>query len=490
MDKETTGMFNFTENASFPVITVLASEETSISESASSEVGDSAMKKVLDFGSDITREVSFLSNGGAVNELKKELADIGGSLGIGGATSLLNTGIDSARDLATKLVGKDVVNMVTEGHQIILPKIWKGSSFSKKYSIQFRLTSPYGDRYSLAKNITIPLAYILSMALPIQKSPNSISFPFLVNVDSPGAININMGIISNISLKKGGRSDIWTSQGISRSIDVTLEVTDLYDVLPAPDTKNLSAVNQITRDYISNLVGASQVTSDNERYKSVDESIKVYYDNDIIRSNSKGDEITSSISTSSDAASPNSVIDAGLQKEVVMQESFDADTISGDLQAAQKEAASAAKTAISNDGVIKMAAITAGGALASMKAAASTGITAIVNSMRSAVDGLVSDSIIATDRIAGDENVTPNIFSDNDTAVTASIADTVTDTAVETAAIETEANRVGADLTSLNAVITTSITDADEAAAAKAAAREAERQFYEDKLEERSFWRF
>ena len=262
-------------NLRFPSITVLGSEETSISESISNEVGDSKLKGMLDKSSEMMREFSFINGGGGSIEKEIEsLANGSNNKFIKSGFSMLNDGISLIKDSATKVIGKDMVNIIAEGNQIMMPQVWKNSSFSKKYTISFKLSSPYSDAFSIARNINIPLAYILGMSLPIQKGPNTLSFPYLVQIDSPGAIAVSMGMVTNVSIKKGGTNDVWSNQSVYRAIDVTMEVVDLFEVLPVPMTSVLSTMNKETRDFLGNLAGGKILLDKGERNKQMAESIQ------------------------------------------------------------------------------------------------------------------------------------------------------------------------------------------------------------------------
>lgn len=265
----------------FPEFIVAASSETSITETASTDVGDSLLTNLLNKGSMIAREMNFV-NGGSfsiaseINGLKDSIGgDENGFLKtvLGG----LSTGLAQGRALAEKIIGRDMVNIIADGNQLMLPKVWKGSSFSKSYSISIRLNSPYSDPYSIAKNINIPLAYILAATLPIQKSPNSVSFPFLIQVDSPGAISIDMGMVTNVTIKKGGKEDVWSNTGLYRSLDITLEVVDLYGTIPIPANEKLLAFNNTSRELFANMAGGvllSDSKSRNNILEQTQESFK------------------------------------------------------------------------------------------------------------------------------------------------------------------------------------------------------------------------
>lgn len=203
LSRDFTYLNNFTEDMEFPTLTILASEETTITENANTEVGESLIKKVVDVGRESAREYNFLTGGNGVST--DDITKFGNEVG-GLAGSAIKLGADAAdaiSKVATNLLGEDIVQALLKGNQIMLPTVWKKSSFTKKYTIHFRLHTPYGSRKAIQRNILVPLMYILGFSLPIQKTASSISYPYLVRVDSEGAFNIPMGMVTSLSLKKG-----------------------------------------------------------------------------------------------------------------------------------------------------------------------------------------------------------------------------------------------------------------------------------------------
>jgi hypothetical protein len=74
-----------------------------------------------------------------------------------------------------------------------------------------------------------------------------------------GAFNVDMGIITSMSVEKGG-SHAWTVDGIPSAIEVNLDIQDLYEAMAI--TKSDSSVfkyetmnNTALMDYIANCCG-------------------------------------------------------------------------------------------------------------------------------------------------------------------------------------------------------------------------------------------
>jgi hypothetical protein len=65
--------------------------------------------------------------------------------------------------------------------------------------------------------------------------------PFIIAAHSPGNFSIPLGLITNFSIKKGGKNNLWNAiERVSRQITIQMEVADLYDVLPVPYSKTNS----------------------------------------------------------------------------------------------------------------------------------------------------------------------------------------------------------------------------------------------------------
>lgn len=279
LNRDFTYLSNFEENARYPTITFLASEETTITESSETEMGDSMLKKFVDLGKEVTREFNFISGDKGLN-----LADVGSFLenvstkaGMPDYSKEIVSGISAGVNIGEAILGKDITQSWLKGNQVFLPSVWKSSSFSKKYTVQIRLHTSYGNKVAVERNILVPLMYILGFTLPIQRTASGISYPFLVRMDVPGAFNVPMGIVSSLGIKKGGKHDLWSVDTLARSIDITMEVNDLYELLPVPMDRKVGRYAKQTRNFIANMTGMS-IPDDTQENKLELETFKAYYE--------------------------------------------------------------------------------------------------------------------------------------------------------------------------------------------------------------------
>src|SRR5699024_3077837 len=99
--------------------------------------------------------------------------------------------------------------------------------FSRSYDVSIKLRSPDMDNFSIYCNVIVPFIHLLCLTLPRQISgnPNGFYSPFIVRALYKGFFNVDMGIISSMSVTKGD-TGLWNADGIPCSIDVNLTITD------------------------------------------------------------------------------------------------------------------------------------------------------------------------------------------------------------------------------------------------------------------------
>lgn len=239
--------------------------ETQVSETFSSETGQPSVASKINAISDKARELIFLLSASTKKTLNQQVSVL--SQGRKDTTSL--TGSDS-------IMGSilDGVGSIFTGGKMTFPELWTDSSFSRDYNINIKLVSPDCDRLSLYMNIIVPLIHLMGFSAPRALGFNSYTSPFLVRAYYKGFFNVNMGIITSMSITKGGEG-FWTYAGIPTEVEVSFTIKDLYGLLmltmsnPYGDGENRPGfmstlfaksgfdilTNTVLMDYISNLCG-------------------------------------------------------------------------------------------------------------------------------------------------------------------------------------------------------------------------------------------
>lgn len=229
---------------------------TSADESFSNSTNQSQLASTINGFSDQGRELNFLiGNVGSITglELDKMMT-----------SETLFENRENLTNYIDKLLGKNnifsnilnKVQTVLAGGHIDFPELWSDSSFSRSYSCKMKLVSPTGDKLSVFLNILVPIYHILALTLPRQSDGQSYFSPFLVRAYYKGMFNVNMGLISDLSITKGDQGE-WTADGIPTVAEVSFSIRDLYDTMfMSKFTDNLNIMSNIAElDYIANSCG-------------------------------------------------------------------------------------------------------------------------------------------------------------------------------------------------------------------------------------------
>lgn len=204
----------------------------SFSESASNSTQSSFIDGALSSAEGLAKELYTLAGVtgiDAISELPNQMAS--------SADSFIQSNLKGDGEIATfmrRLTGS--AKQIISGGNFIVPEIWSDSSYAKSYSLSIPLSTPYGNVMSWYINIGVPLAHILAMALPHHLTANTYKMPYLIKGFSPGWFNVEMGIIDNITIDKGGSGDAWNAKGLCNEMKVTISIKDLYSTLSVPAT--------------------------------------------------------------------------------------------------------------------------------------------------------------------------------------------------------------------------------------------------------------
>lgn len=238
---------------------------TSVSESFSNETTESSLASQINGFSDTAKEIRFLfgNKGNVAADLANSATNITSSIAsqMSGAVSNVAGGIIGS-------LSDKGVNTILNGGKIIFPEMWSNSRYDKGYSIDIKLRSPDHDNLSIFLNVLKPYCKILSLVMPRQltsngsQDPNGYSSPFLVKAYSKGMFNIDMGIITSLTVNKGAEC-CWNDDGLPTQIDISIEIVDLYKSLamstietgrPISSVANL-VNNTAYMDFLANMAG-------------------------------------------------------------------------------------------------------------------------------------------------------------------------------------------------------------------------------------------
>lgn len=226
-------------------------------ETYNNETGTSLLKSAFDNGQDMFKEVAFIVNSGGSGEYGDDLASL-----VDAATESLSTALDGNN--VTSILSRilNLTGNVVKGNNVIMPDIYKSSSRPMQYSFTVHLKAPYGNKFGIYMDNLVPLMHLICLAIPKQTTANTYGSPFLVKAYMDGVCNINLGMITDMSVNKSVSEQSWTVDGMPNEIDVQFTITDLYSDLTMSPQENpvLFLQNTSLIEYLSNTCGMSLVT--------------------------------------------------------------------------------------------------------------------------------------------------------------------------------------------------------------------------------------
>ena len=238
-----------------------------MTESFSNGTTESSLASTLNGYSETVNEIKFLV--GEDNALMSTLQAAGQELSSGVMSNLADAFSNLTGGMLADLAGKGTSSLITGG-KLVFPKLWQDSSFSRSYSFDIKLRSPEHDNLSIFLNILVPFIHVLALTLPVahEDNANSYNAPFLVKGYCKGLFNIDMGMITDLSVTRGAECQ-WNDDGLPTQMDISISIEDLYSSLYMSALKSTSfplGINQIKNevsmvqnttmmDYLANLSG-------------------------------------------------------------------------------------------------------------------------------------------------------------------------------------------------------------------------------------------
>lgn len=242
----------------------------SVSETFSNDTTQSQLSSTLNSVSDLGREVGFLLGAGAGQQLQvMDEAKLSETMqSIENISNKYLNGNKLFTDIASNFA------TIATGAKLLFPEIWADSQFSRSFDINIKLRTPDCDTMSWYINIYVPLCHLIGLAAGHQtgKDNNAYYSPFLIRAFYKGLFNVDMGIVTELSITKG-KEAAWNIDGLPTEIDVSMGIKDLYNMLAitsGAEPKNF-VTNNILMDYIANTCGI------NINQMDIARSLEIYY---------------------------------------------------------------------------------------------------------------------------------------------------------------------------------------------------------------------
>ena len=233
-------------------------DATSTDESITNSVGESKIKGMLSTGSDLFKELAFVTGSAGIGDLSEDLTQM--------ATSSVQSAVDALLGDNTKITGAlnrvlSLTDNIAKGENIIMPQVYQNSTYDKSYTFTVHLKSPYGTKFGYFMDICVPLMHLIALGLPKQTTANTYGSPFLIKAYCEGMFTCNMGMVTSMSITKGSNS-AFSVDGLPTEVDVQVSITDLYSDLSMSPQNNIQLFvnNSSLIEYLATTCGLSLIT--------------------------------------------------------------------------------------------------------------------------------------------------------------------------------------------------------------------------------------
>lgn len=231
---------------------------TQVQDSFTNQTTQSQLASSLNNLSDTGRELNFLvGNVGSLAGIKVNAltGEEGLEQNMANIQDVVNSVLGSG-NIMSNILNK--AQTILAGGRLIFPEIWSDSSFGRSYSCSMKLVARSGDNLSVFFDELVPISHLLGMCWPRQSIQQSYFSPFLIRGYYKGQFNIDMAIMTDLSITKGAEGE-FTVNGLPTVMEVNFTLKDLYDGIMMSkadsehDTNIMSNVTEL--DYIANSCG-------------------------------------------------------------------------------------------------------------------------------------------------------------------------------------------------------------------------------------------
>lgn len=208
------------------------------------------VEKGIDTSETFTNETGESNIAQEVNSRISSIRSTEFSLGEGNITGAISSVVKAIGNVLSGIA--DVADLggvksILAGSGFIdFPDVWKSSSFSKSYSFNMHLRSPYGDPVSILQNLYIPLSLLYGGAMPRAIGQAAYTAPFLCRAYCKGMFAVPLGMITNITVKRGADQFGWNTARLPTCVDVSFEIKDLSPAMYMAIGQDGTSISGIT----------------------------------------------------------------------------------------------------------------------------------------------------------------------------------------------------------------------------------------------------
>jgi len=234
-------------------------------DSFTNEYGETFITKMADVASQGIRDIMQITGSRTVGEGVGKIAGMVKGMGEGAEGmlgSILKTagewggkGASGLQGIEKRFGAAGTISGIIAGNRVDFPQVWKNSNFTPSYTMTVRLYNPNpGNLASTKEFIVGPLAVLLCLAIPRSRDGNTYGWPFFHKIKCPGIYNLNPGVITNISVIKGGdQLQIAQNQSLGM-VDVRIDFVSLFNSMLVEEGNRTISNRPTLRTYLQSLL--------------------------------------------------------------------------------------------------------------------------------------------------------------------------------------------------------------------------------------------
>ncbi|MFW6247179.1 MAG: hypothetical protein ACOC22_03355 [bacterium] len=201
-------------------IRIYTTDDTTVSDSINNQLQDNYLQQTANKLSNFGQHIRQFTQSLGLNQLRESINQKGKNIAEQVADS--SGASDDEQSKITELLGS-FVDVAASGHKISFPKVWSESNYSPNFQANIRLSSPYGHPSAVKEFIVKPLMYLVLIGSPITNDGVSYGRPYFLTIDAYGLGHTPIGVISNITFRRGGNDTSFNIYRQPLTIDVSLE---------------------------------------------------------------------------------------------------------------------------------------------------------------------------------------------------------------------------------------------------------------------------
>lgn len=192
--------------------------------------------------------------------VKNTVGDLVGGKAIPGINNV-NENIDLGSAVGN--VAGTIAGMVAQGKQASLPKIWRQSDYNPSVTFNVKLISPYGSPKAIKHFIIAQLVYILLLSSPSSTDGLTYGLYQPVKIKGYGMTNINLGAITSVSLRRGGKETAYNvyKQPLQLEVAITCMPLSPGFAFMTGDMQDVATMDHADVEYEENAYGSPAFTT-------------------------------------------------------------------------------------------------------------------------------------------------------------------------------------------------------------------------------------